>query len=77
MGGKARENRWVFSFDLKTSSVSAALTRRGRLFQSLGAAAEKALSPLVFSLVLGTTSRDWSADLRDLEGVWRCSSSKM
>lgn len=38
----------------------------------MGAAAEKVLSPLSFSLVLGTFRSSWSADLRDLlREVWR------
>ena len=35
----------------------------GRLFQSLGARAAKAQSPLVFSLARGTANRFWLEDL--------------
>ncbi len=45
---KAREKRWVFKFDLKLSMVEQDLMWDGRLFQSPGAATEKAWSPLVF-----------------------------
>ncbi len=48
---------------------------QGRLFQSLRAAAPKARPPLVFSLVLGTSSNSWLADRSALAGVWKCSSS--
>ena len=44
----------------------AVLICRGRLFQSLGAAMENALSPLVFSLDLGTVKRSTFADLKRL-----------
>ena len=46
----------------------AVLMSRGRLFQSLGAAIENALSPLVFSLDLGTLKRPTFADLKALVG---------
>ncbi len=41
--------------------------KKGRLFQSFGPTTEKARSPLVFSLVLGTRSRSELVDLSDLE----------
>jgi len=46
--------------------VGEALISGERLFQSLGAALEKALSPLVLSLVLGATRRPRFADLRQI-----------
>jgi len=42
-----------------------------RAFQREGAATEKALSPQVRSLVLGTDEQFVSADLRRRVGVWR------
>ena len=75
---KAREKRWVFRRDLKVWKVGDNLTwGGGRSFQSLGAAAEKARSPLVFVLVFGTTSRSSSADLKALEGGYTCRRSEM
>jgi len=56
---KAREKRCILSRDLKVSTLWAALIWKGRLIQSLGAEATKALSPLVLSLVLSTTSSSW------------------
>ena len=44
----------------------------GNSFQSLGAATAKARSPLSLSLVFGTVSSNWSADLRDRLGVYGC-----
>ena len=42
----------------------------GRAFQRAGAATEKALSPQVLSLILlGTTRRPASLDLREREGA--------
>ena len=52
---KATEWRWVFSRDFKDSAVRAALMFSGRLFQSSGAATEKARSPLDLSLDLRTS----------------------
>ena len=43
----------------------------GRAFQRVGAAAEKALSPQVRSLVLMVLSVLASTDLRRQGGVWR------
>lgn len=48
---------------------------RGREFQSLGPATEKALSPLVFSLDLGQSKSNWSVDLSALTGVCKISIS--
>ena len=50
---KAFLNKYVFRSCLKTSVVCGALRWSGRAFHSLGAAAEKARSPMVRSLVLG------------------------
>ena len=66
---KAKEKRWVFSKVLKTPIDWADLMWRGRLFQSRGAVAVKERSPLLFlNLVIGTSSKDLSADLRALAG---------
>lgn len=40
------------------------LTEKGKLFQSLGAIAEKAQSHLFFNNNSGTVSKDWEEDLR-------------
>ena len=73
---KAREKRCVFNRDLKMLIDLAALIWGGRLFQSSGAATAKARSPLDLSVrLLGTASRDWSADLRALGGLCLCISS--
>ncbi len=63
------EKKWVFRVDLKTDKVGAVLMREGRPFQSFGPTTEKARSPLVFSLVLGTCSRSELVDLSDLDKV--------
>ena len=60
---KAREKRCVFNKDLKMLIDLAALIWGERLFQSSGAATAKARSPLDLSVqLLGTVSKDWSAD---------------
>ena len=46
---KAKENRWVFSLDLKLEMEGAILVSSGREFHSLGPATEKARSPLRLS----------------------------
>jgi len=56
---KAREKRCAFSLDLNWPKDWEDLTDKWRLFHSLGAATEKALPPLVFSLALGTANRSW------------------
>uniref|UniRef100_A0AAZ1WZF0 non-specific serine/threonine protein kinase n=1 Tax=Oreochromis aureus TaxID=47969 RepID=A0AAZ1WZF0_OREAU len=66
------EKKCVFKNDLNLSSVGADLIWRGSLFQSLGATTAKAQSPRCFSLDMGTARSDWSDDLRDLCGVYRC-----
>jgi len=48
---------------------------QGNLFQSFGAVATKARSPLDFSFVVGLTSSSWLEDLSVLAGVWRWMSS--
>ncbi len=58
--------------DLKTVSVWAFLTCKGRLFQSLGPATVNARSPLLFNLTRGTTNNKWSADLSPLDGAYGC-----
>ena len=58
------------SSDLKDWIDWAVRMWRGRLFQSFGAATEKARSPLVLRVLTeGTVSSDWSVDLRALEGL--------
>ena len=54
---------------LKIWRVGASLSDLGRAFHRVGAANEKALSPHVRSLVLGTTRRFASPDLREREGT--------
>ena len=54
----------VLSSDLKMGSELVSLISSGRDFQSLGALTEKARSPWVGSLDLGTANRDRLADLR-------------
>ena len=54
---------------LNTVTELAVLRSRGRLFQSLGALAAKALSTLVTRLVFGTTRRARLEDLRHLTGT--------
>ena len=56
-------NRNVFSPALKESSVCVALRWSGRLFHKRGAAEQKALSPMVRSLVLGTQRSELFEDL--------------
>ena len=61
--------RWVLTSDLKLSRVGADLIWFGKLFHKMGAAATKARSALVFSLVLGTFRRSSFIDLSCLAGV--------
>ena len=69
-------NKNVFNSVLKTSIDADVRRYRGRRFHSLGAWTEKALSPKVLSLVLGTTRRLWSTERRDLVG-WYLSRSSL
>ena len=71
---KANAKKWVFSV-WNWSIDWAALRLRGRLFQRLGAATAKALSPFVFSLHLGTSSSTCRADRNSLTGAWMQSNS--
>ena len=48
---------------------------RGRLFQSIGAAAAKARPPLVLLLMVSVVKRDRSADLSGLGGMYSFTSS--
>lgn len=52
-------------------SLQEVLMCRGKVFHNLGAAATNARSPQSFNLDLGTTSSIWSADLKDLAGVYQ------
>lgn len=58
--------------DLKTERDDAVLMDTDMLFQSLGPATAKALSPLCFNLDLGTESNPRSPDLSDLDGLCGC-----
>lgn len=49
----ALSNRKDFNLDLKTDKDDGSLIEMGKSFQSLGAATEKARSPLHFNLDLG------------------------
>ena len=63
-------NRWVFSAVLKAGSEGASRMFLGRVFQRVGAATEKALSPQVLSLIFfGTTRRPALLDLRERDGA--------
>ena len=62
---KAREKKHVFRDDLKINMVGEALILKGRLFQSIGAAASKARSPLVLNLVVRSSSNG-----QPTVGVW-------
>ena len=68
---KASLKRWVLRACLNVGRVLACLMWLGRAFQRDGAAAEKAPSPQVRSLVLVVLRVVWSSDLRQREGVWR------
>ena len=57
-------NKKVFRPVLKESSVCVALRWSGRLFHKRGAAEQKARSPIVRSLVLGTRGSKLFEDLR-------------
>ena len=63
-------NKNAFRPDLKESSVCVALRWSGRLFHKRGAAEQKARSPMVQSLVLGTRRSELFADLRVQVEVW-------
>ncbi len=60
------ENKNVFSLDLKILTEEACLMDSGKAFQSLGAAIQKARSPLHLRLDLGVNNRSWLDDRRDL-----------
>ncbi len=60
--------------DLKSDIEGADLIQRGRAFHKLGAATEKARSPLHFSLDFGMLNNLWFDDRRDKRG--RCSVNK-
>ena len=61
--------RWVLRAVLKVLSEGASLMHFGSAFQREGAATEKALSPQVRRLVLGTWRRPASLDLRERDGT--------
>lgn len=61
---KAKEQKCVLKWDLKTDSAAANLTCRGDSSQSLGAAAAKA------------TESNWPADLSDRDGTCSCKRSE-
>jgi len=63
--------RWVLRASFKEGRVGDCRMWMGRVFQREGTATEKALSPQVPSLVLGTDKQFVSADLRRRVGVWR------
>ena len=68
-------NKKVFRPVLKQSSVCVALKWSGRLFHSRGAAAAKARSPMVRSLVFGICRDRLLLDLRGRVDVWGVMSS--
>ncbi|KAM3861005.1 dihydroxyacetone phosphate acyltransferase-like [Diretmus argenteus] len=61
--------RWVLRVALKILREGASLMDFGSAFQREGAATEKALSPQVRRLVLGTWRRPASLDLRERDGT--------
>ncbi len=61
--------RCVFNIDLNRENVSESRMLSGRLFQSLEAKYEKALSPLVDFAILGTTKSPEFCDLRERVGL--------
>ena len=61
---KASLKRRVLLEVLKRSKLSIFLTHKGKVFHSLGATVEKALSPAVFIDVDGMSKSFLSADLR-------------
>ena len=60
----ARLKRYVLGLALKTASDDDSLIWSGSLFQSLGAATEKALSPYALRFALGSSSNLLFKDLR-------------
>ena len=60
----AHIKRWVLRLALKTASDDENLICSGSLFQSLGAATEKALSPYALRFALGSSSNLLFKDLR-------------
>ncbi len=64
----ASENKNVFSLDLKILTEEACLMESGKSFKSLGAAIQRARSPLHLNLDLGVNNRSWLDDRRDLIG---------
>ncbi len=66
--------QYIFNLDLKTDVDWENLILERSAFHNLGAATEKARSPLLFSFDLGIRSNLWLDDQRDTTG--RCSDSK-
>ena len=58
-------NKYVFNCDLNWSTDVTLLSSGGNWFHNLGAVAEKALSPYVFNLVLGTARKFWELERRN------------
>lgn len=50
---------------------------RGKVFHNLGTVTTNAWSSLCFNLDLGTTRNIWSADFKDLAGVYQVSRSEL
>ena len=67
---KARSNICVFVSFLKLFLDMHCRIVNGRLFQSLGAIAQKARSPHDLRCVRGTESNSLSVDLNDRDGAW-------
>ena len=61
---KALVNKKVFKSFLKVETLEVSLILRGKLFHTTGSALEKARSPNVLRVVLGTTSSFCPLDLK-------------
>ncbi len=63
-----KENKYVFSKDLKRDGEGNILISKGRLVQSWGTTTVNAHSPRRLSLAWGTNTKAWSQDHRLLDG---------